>query len=504
MNLLKELQESLLLNKERFAFCIKETLYTYEQLYEKILRVHSYLKNWKNEHILNVGLVTNNDLDTYAAMLACWFSGIAYVPLNPTIPKERNSSIVKETQIRIIFSSAEPQTQMLDGTGQIDIVSPSSLPKSFSSDLKISEASEFRTSYILFTSGSTGTPKGVPISNKNLSSFVSNFLSTGFDVDKEDRCLQMFELTFDVSISSFLIPLLKGACVYTVPEGIKYVEVLKLIHTHKLTAIQMVPSIIRLGRSLIKRMNFPWMKKCILTGEATSIDLISDWQKCAPNAILYNFYGPTEATIFCSYYELPRSGFKSYNGLLTIGKAMGNTKLLIVDDQNNEAAVDQKGELLISSFQLTTGYLNNASKNEQSFIKINPHDSATYYRSGDLCYKDCDGDIMYCGRLDNQIKIQGFRVELGEIEFLVEEKFKFNNVVVAFENNLSLIKLVLVLEAPQIVDSDKKTQITEYLKTKLPDYMMPSKITCRPEFPLNSNGKTDRKKIKELLSSENN
>jgi len=503
MNLLNELKESLLKNKNRPAFCIKGVFYNYEQLQDRVHCISSYLRCWKEQHktLSNVGVVTNNDLDTYASLLACWFSGVAYVPFNPSIPKGRNNVVVKEAQIKLVLSSDDLQNQIFDDNGETKITLTSSLneAKHVAYQPKYDESS---IAYILFTSGSTGTPKGVPIGQKNLECFVTNFLSTGYDVDPEDRCLQMFELTFDVSISSFLIPLLKGACIYTTPQGIKYVEVLKLIHTHKLTNVQIVPSIIKLGRSLVKRMSFPWLKRCILTGEATSVDLISDWQQCAPNVELYNFYGPTEATIYCSYYHFASTNYKSYNGLLGIGKPMGDTELLVVDDKGNETGVNEKGELMISSCQLTSGYLNNPEKNESSFIKIDSRSNHTFYRSGDLCYKDENGDIMYCGRLDNQIKIQGFRVELGEIEFLVQDKFKCNSVVVSIENKLSLTELILILESPRL-DSEQERLVTDYLKTKLPDYMVPSKVINILEFPLNSNGKTDRKKLKDLLGVEN-
>jgi D-alanine--poly(phosphoribitol) ligase subunit 1 len=498
MNYLDRLKDSLLLNKDRHAFCINEKFYTYGQLYKKICNIVNEIEINKNLRAKNIGVITNNDVETYASLIACWFLGYAYIPVSPATPKERNNIIIREAAIDLMLSSSGRNDDIVDNHHGNLVWLNSSIAGEKESETALKNFDESVNAYILFTSGSTGVPKGVPITHGNLSAFVENFLSTGFEITSSDRCLQMFELTFDVSISSFLIALFKGACVYTLPEGIKYVEVLKLIQQHQLTNIQIVPSIIRLGKSLIKRLKFPWLRNCILTGEASSVDLIPELESCAPNATIYNFYGPTEATIYCSFYNYTISKNKNYNGMLAIGRPMGNMDLVIVNENNNEAGVNEKGELLIGGKQITNGYLNSTEKSASSLVKLNMRGERIFYRSGDMCYMDHEGDIYYCGRFDNQVKIQGFRVELSEIEYLVQDKFKYNNIVIARDNNLSLTELILVLELPGNINTEG---LTGFLKSRLPEYMVPTKIETVLEFPLNSSGKTDRKKIKELLTS---
>ncbi|HEX3933301.1 MAG TPA: AMP-binding protein, partial [Puia sp.] len=333
----------------------------------------------------------------------------------------------------------------------------------------------------------------------NLSLFIEAFDSSPGRITREDRCLQMYELTFDLSISSYLPPLLNGACVYTVPNGeVKYMQVLRITSEYRLTSIQIVPSIIKLAKPLLKRISLPAVRNCIMGGEATQIDLLTSWRTCIPNAAIYNYYGPTESTIYCSWMEYPAGCRKQYNGMIAIGKAMNGTTLLIVGDKDEELPAGEKGELLIGGRQLTPGYVKNEEKNRASFLeKTIAGRKMRFYRSGDMCYKDEEGDIFYCGRFDNQVKIQGFRVELSEIEFLVRGRFEINNVVIVSETEQGATRLVLVLEKEG--KEDVGTVLT-YLKDKLPEYMVPARVTIMDEFPLNTSGKIDRKRIKEMLN----
>lgn len=498
-NLLQQIKNSLDANRSSPAFCIEDRFYSYNELNNEICKTISLLNRNKTDTEIgaNIGIITNNDFQTYASLIACWFLGFAYVPINPAIPKERNKIIIQEAGIKWILNSSDKGPGGLENDFGIRVIITSEKTDYPLTELIVFDENEDRNAYIIFTSGSTGIPKGVPVTQRNLSAFVENFNSTDFAIDSTDRCLQMFELTFDVSVSSFLLPLLRGACVYPAAgEGIRYMQVLKLIQQYQLTNVQIVPSIIRLAGPLLKRFKFPWVKNCIVTGEATSIDLIPEWFSCLPNARVFNFYGPTEATIYCSFYECGNPEFKNYHGMLSIGKPMGSMELLVLDEHQKELQSGEKGELYIGGAQLTAGYLNNPTLTRNAFIELEQRKGSVFYKSGDMAYIDGEGDIYYCGRLDNQVKIQGFRIELGEIEFLVRNQFKLNNVVIVIENK-NASELTLIVETQQTPPTET---ILGYLKSKLPSYMLPSRVTDLPEFPLTSSGKTDRRKIRAIFS----
>ena len=354
--------------------------------------------------------------------------------------------------------------------------------------------SDDELAYILFTSGSTGKPKGVQLSRHNLAAFIDAFF-TIYPMDKNDRCLQCFDLSFDLSIMSYLAPLLRGACVYPVPHGaIKYTYVGGLIEDEQLTFALMAPSTIKYLKPYFGEIDCSSLKYSLFCGEALHEDITKQWSQCAMNAVIDNVYGPTEDTIFCSTYRFNRNlDNKSHNGVLSIGKPMKNCGMAIFDEHDNECAVGVMGELCLSGPQLTMGYHKNEEKNKEAFFLKN---GIRWYRSGDMCYKDEDGDFMYSGRLDHQAKIQGFRVELGEIEFHAKMFLKDRNVAcLAFDNKDGLTEIAMFIEAEQF---DPEELIT-YMRTKMPAYMIPARILYVPVFPLNTNDKTDKVRLKAMI-----
>jgi D-alanine--poly(phosphoribitol) ligase subunit 1 len=485
------LKKSFIAHSGANAFCIDDVFYSYQELKCKVDSILFDVAKLQFEtNHKRVAIICENNLETYASIIACWFSGVAYIPILSKNPADRNLAILKDAQVGIVLYSAEIIDSIFTDFNLINVNHCSSqFMGQFESHINSSDEA-----YILFTSGSSGKPKGVPITFANLNSFIENFSKSDFIVVPDDRCLQMFEMTFDVSISSFLPALLNGACVFTVSDrGHKYIDVLRLIGKYNLTSIQIVPSVIKLGIPLLKRVDFTSLKSCILTGEATHVDMFSALQEVAVNASFFDFYGPTECTIYCSCYKIDKFRLKHHNGLLSIGKPMLNNKFALLGDNGLISCSDNKGELLISSDQLTQGYLE-SKLNSKAFLKI---DGKIYYRSGDLCYFDNDGDYLYCGRLDSQVKIQGFRVELGEIEHTIKKNCKVNCIVLADQNNEDFTELILVIESKESMNYFTRPNIFEAI---LPNYMIPNKILYLEEFPINGSGKTDRNKIKDMIS----
>lgn len=490
MQIFNDLQRAITRHYDRNAFLFKDRFYKYSEFAQVVSNIRKSVEHIDEKQI---GLIANDDVETYAAIIALWLEGKAYVPMSTDTPADRNRKIIKQALLKtIIDSSDEPLFPELNIIQSKKLaLSPINIePKPVAGDELV---------YILFTSGTTGEPKGVPITRNNLEGFVKAFDKLEIDIDETDKCLQMFELTFDLSVMSYLVPLLKGACIYTIPKDrIKYSYIYELMEERGLTVALMVPSILHYMRKYFVEIDLPLMRYSLFCGEALPLDVTEEWSKCLPNAKIVNVYGPTEDTIFCTHYTFNRAGEnKSRNGILSIGRAMDGTTTVIVDEQNEIVQPGNTGQLCLGGVQLTPGYWYNEAKNKEAFFsKVYDGVEERFYKTGDLCRCDEDGDIEYLGRIDFQIKIQGFRVELSEIEFYAKTFLeKINVAAVACTDPIGNTLIGLAIEAAEF----ETKPLEQFLETKLPAYMIPRELLFKQVFPLNSNGKTDRNELKRLI-----
>tara|TARA_B100001996_G_C18656073_1_gene591251 strand:+ start:184 stop:1683 length:1500 start_codon:yes stop_codon:yes gene_type:complete len=473
------------------AFYINDVFYNYEEFGKEISKIREKIKSLDTNSQF-IGLIVNDDLQTYAAIISIWLEGKAYIPIHPNQPFKRNKKIIEQIGLKIILDSNKKT--IFSGYSIINLNELKFKKNLLTFNKKISDE---KILYILFTSGSTGNPKGVKINRKNISSFFDSFWNSGIKINETDNCLQSFDLTFDVSLQTFLAPLIKGACVFTVPHNqIKFSYIFGLLEDHKISFGVIVPSLLRFLRPYFNEIILPKMKTCIITAEACSVELALNWMKCIPNAQIYNYYGPTEATIYCTYYKLSKNENREINGMLSIGRPMKNVQVIIVDEKFRVLPKGKKGELCLTGDQITPGYWKNSEKNKSSFfIKSYKGLNRRFYSTGDICSIEKDNLILLYGRLDSQIKIQGYRIEIGEIEFHSREFLKkINTIVIPFEKKQNT-ELAIFIESIKV---DKKSFVN-YLKTKLPLYMIPSKIFLLDLFPLNPNGKIDKIKLKKII-----
>lgn len=474
--ILKPLREAMHDYSDRNAFYINGTYYTYQHFAERISTIRSVIRTAeKNEQIW--GLALHDDLNTYASIFALWMEGKAYVPLHPSWPEERIASIKTQVGCSNVLDACDAPFIEMDLDNWV-------------------EASEDDLAYLLFTSGSTGVPKGVQLTRRNIAAFMDSFWKTGIDITPGDRCMQVFDLTFDVSVQSYLVALTRGACVFTVPYGqVKYLYAASLIQEQHITFGAMAPSMLTYLRPYFVEFDASSMKACILTAEACPVDLMEAWYGCAKNTEIYDFYGPTEATIYCTYYKLTRGGENlSLNGIISIGKPLANVQAIIIREDGTLVEGQEKGELCVAGDQVTPGYWQNDEKNASSFFI---RDGVRYYHTGDLCYWHESGNIMYSGRIDQQAKIQGFRVELGEIEHHARQFYQNERRVIAlaFQNAQNLTEIALFVES----EIEDPKSLIYYLRSKMPSYMIPTRILYEPSFPLNKSEKIDRNELKKKL-----
>lgn len=483
-------------DSSKLAFHINRKDYTYPQFFDVIEQVYDIVSVLPDELI---GLYAIDDVRTYASIIALWFCGKAYVPLDPSQPKERHIDVVESARIKYILSSGDNYEIGLEGvktikTGQC--VTDGYQKKNI---IKIADVPDSFLAYILFTSGSTGKPKGVQINRGNLAAFIDSMNNIGLNITSEDRCLQPFDLTFDFSVSSYIIPLLRGACIYTIPNKVvKFTYIAELLEEHHLTVLPMVPSMIRNLLPYLDEVNLSSVRYNILCGEALSRKVIGKWHEANPRMVSINMYGPTEDTVFCTYYLIDIRNYTyplSDNDIVSIGKTFDNSRLLLLDDRDKiitEFCIE--GELCLGGSQLTPGYWENPKENDSKFLMV---DGIRFYRTGDLCYYGNDGNLIFVCRKDFQVKINGFRVELGEIESRYESisggRF---SVVIPYLNAQGNIELAIVIEGKKY---DYHEHLTALAK-ELPTYEVPNKWLFITSIPQNQNGKVDRKAIKQKFN----
>ena len=494
MTYIDQLYHSIKNNVQNTCFCINEEKFNYQEFDLLVSQIRTSIQENVLESDKIVGLYAHDDIYTYASIIALWFENKGYVAINSLFPENRNREILSLAGCNILLNS----NRALTFETNLLVIETDKLNSTYV-NLPPKQVDKTGIAYIIFTSGSTGKPKGVPISFENVDEFAKELEhDEAFSVSSADRCLQMFELTFDMSVVSYLIPLLYGASIYTIPKDkIKYIHIFKLLEQHKLTVLIMVPSIINYLKPYFSEINAPQVRLSCFAGGKSFDDVAIEWNKCIPNAQFINYYGPTETTIYCGYYlyKGPHAR-KHHNNIISIGKPFKNTAYLIIDDDNNIITDSSVGELAIAGKQVMPGYWKNEEQNKKVFIdKLN----RTYYKSGDLCFKDEDGDYMYVGRKDFQVKIGGYRVELGEIEYQTKKIITDKNlVVVDVVSKNGMNEIALVVEGQPFDIQDIKT----HLSTILPNYMIPTHFHFLPNFPHNINGKLDRKELRKLIKEQ--
>lgn len=448
---------------------------------------------------------------------ATLFQGLGYVPLNPLFPLDRTLDMIVRSKVRSIIVEPGLEENTLSLLKQIDepmvALFPSStvsseqktslLPhtildkedvKPVASDATRHPSHGHDTAYVLFTSGSTGKSKGVQVSQANVMHFL-NSMSERYAIKPEDRFSQTFDLTFDLSVFDMFMAWKHGACL-CVPTAEQKALPKKWINDEAITVWFSVPSTLSLMKQfrMLKPGTYPNIRLGLFCGEALPTALVQDFALACPNARLENLYGPTELTIACTLHAYDPS--ETVHPVMPIGKPYPEMAVVLLDENGNESPLE--GELCMTGPQTAKGYLDDHEKTAAAFITR--YDGQTWYKTGDRV-KWMEGVLHYLGRMDHQIKIQGYRVELGEIES-VARNITGQNIVIAVPYKTtadapSYDSIALVFADFQVDEANIHTQC----EALLPPYMRPRKIICINAYPLNANGKIDRNALQLMVSS---
>lgn len=482
---------------------------TYQQLNEQANQLACYLQNRGVKKEILVAVYLERSLEMLIAILAILKAGGAFVPLDTHYPQERIRFILDDTQCLFILSEKEMAESLnLGDRYQNNFIFLSNLSDKLSQFPKENLSKHVKPDnlcYVIYTSGSTGQPKGVMIAHYSLVN-VLGYINQTIHLARQDNFLALSSISFDISIAEIFLPLMVGACCVlgdtVMAKDPK--KIIQAIEKNNITILQTIPTVWRM------LFNCGWKNKeqikILSGGEALSNDLVKKITENNQSQTAWNFYGPTETTIWSALCPIRRASSFDY---YPIGRPIANTKILILNEELQMVPIGMTGELYISGVGLARGYLNRAELTKKVFIenlllKTNDPDlqklndvAPRWYRTGDLAQWTADGNIRYVGRVDNQVKIRGFRIELEEIEAaLMQHPAIVKSVVIAhdFEGEKKLIAYYTrKLSKTQTADFSEHLRVS--LLNKLPAYMVPNLWIELKIFPTLPNGKIDKKSL---------
>jgi amino acid adenylation domain-containing protein len=497
---------------------------TYEDLATRARRLSATVcKAVPSADVMLTAVLGYRSQTAYAGVLGALLAGHGYVPLNPTFPIARTRLMLERSKCRslIVDARSEPQLKkLLSGfplnllvicPDQNDITElAKALPKhQVIGAAGLADAAEWKPrnidvnsiAYLLFTSGSTGQPKGVMVTHANVLHYVDHVIKR-YGIENTDRLSQTFDLTFDLSAHDLFVTWATGACL-CVPTQKQMIKPGAFINEARLTAWFSVPSTAIFMRRLgeLKAGSYPRLRLSLFCGEALPLEVVRDWSSAASNSVIENIYGPTELTIGCTSYRWDNrtSPAECEQGIVPIGEPFEGMDAMIIDEDLREVAVGCEGELIMTGPQLSKGYWCDEEKTKRAFVSVKGREGV-YYRTGDRVRRSAPNrPLVYLGRLDNQIKVLGHRVELGEVEAVVRNLSGVDAVVaLGWPRGSSADRIELFLEANAF---DTQALINR-LKTKLPPYMLPRSIRVIERFPLNASGKYDRRALQAILETD--
>ena len=433
-----------------------------------------------------VALILDRGISLISVIYNCLDKKITYVPIDPNMPDSRISDIINDANVGTVITHQNYLRKL-----QVDNVICVDVDDIIDFD---PTETDNETAYILFTSGSTGDPKGVEVTREGLFNFIDG-ISEIIDFSPGKRIACLTTMSFDIFFLESIMALFKGLTIVLANEDEQRNPKLmaKLIQDNAVDMVQMTPSRMQLLLNHDKELTcLKNVKRIMIGGEPFPISLLKTLQE-KTNSKIYNMYGPTETTIWSTVSEL------THKDRIDIGYPIKNTEVYIVDESLSILPNGQAGEICIAGKGLAKGYVGRDDQTAEKFVYLPQKSDVRIYRTGDIGRYLSDGNLEYLGRTDNQVKIRGHRIELEEIEACLNQVNGINQSIVNVLETSETDKILQAFYTSDIAINQK--DITDYLSSKLPDYMIPVIFKRVESFIQTVNGKIDRKRVLDSCSS---
>lgn len=453
-----------------------------------------------------VGIYFDRSERPVISILATLKAGAAYVPIDPGYPAERVRHILAEAdaaallteQAHIEVATAVYSGRCIDLDAEAEAISRESTQRLTRNEVGMLPVD---LAYILFTSGTTGRPKGVMIEHRNVVGFISGWNKIT-QIGPQDRVYHGFSLGFDASVEELWMAFSNGAALIVAPADVVRVpdEVAAFVRRHEISVISLVPTFLSLLDAEAQSLRI-----VISGGEPCPPEVVRRWSR--PGRRFFNTYGPTETTVDATYVEC------SADRPVTIGRPLPGYEAFVLDENLSEVPAGEPGELCIGGVAVARGYLNRPELTENRFVASPFADcggnSRRLYRSGDLVRINADGEIEFLGRIDRQVKVRGFRIELSEIESVMHEHPQIQQAVVEVIDRQGMKEIAAyVVPCAHVNGSFDRGSVLESLRKRLPSYMIPGYLDLIAEIPTLPSGKADRSRLPEpchpLVSTSQN
>jgi len=473
---------------------------TYLELNHRANQLAHYLRTRGVSRDVRVGVCLERSLEMVIALLGILKAGDCYVPLDPEYPAERLVFMLEDAEVSMLLTSAGLREQLpflVNNSLCLDSDWEATISEHESGNPSNSTAGD-DLAYVIYTSGSTGRPKGAMNTHRAICNRL-RWMQEAYNLNAGDRVLQKTPFSFDVSVWEFFWPLITGArLVMARPEGHKDVAYLvNVINEESITTLHFVPSMLQVFVEHGALRQCPHIRRVICSGEALPYQLQQRFFEDS-RARLYNLYGPTEAAVDVTAWPCVPEG---ESGFVPIGKPIANTNIHLLDPNGELVPVGVPGELHIGGVGLARGYLNQPGLTAEKFV---PHFHSAgpgerLYKTGDLARYHPGGEIEFLGRLDFQVKVRGFRIELEEVEGALREYPAVREAVVTtVDDEHGAARLVAYVTFDKSTSAPATSELRMHLQQRLPEHMVPSVFMILDEMPLTPNGKIDRSSLPQL------